>query len=370
MTWRAAIAGVCALALGALCGACGSSLGTSTSAGASTVALAKQPVTSASSTTAITAAQPPSTVTVPLTTSTGTSTTPPSTSTATTTLPQPGCGLPTVAIGDKNFTEQFILGYMYALALQGQGFDASLTQNIGPTSVTLGAMSAGTLDIYPEYLNVLNNYIAGYAVPFASAADAWSTAATWGYLHGLTLLQMTPFSDTDGIAVLTSYAYSNNALTLAGLQKVQGTLTLGAPLEFQAGGLKAIENAYYFTPASVETINVGEQYAALGSGSVQAVWVRSTDGQLLNLAYYLLRDFRHTLGFGQVVPVIANRMLDTLTPTAATALQNTLNRVDGLLTTAVIRHLNAEVDLSLMSPERVARQFLTQNGIATVNSCR
>ena len=42
-----------------------------------------------------------------------------------------------MTIGDKNFTEQFVLGELYTLALEAQGYTVALNQNIGPTSVTL-----------------------------------------------------------------------------------------------------------------------------------------------------------------------------------------------------------------------------------------
>ncbi len=63
----------------------------------------------------------------------------------------------TVTIGDKNYTEQFVLGELYYLALQGEGFTVSLNRNIGPTQVTLQALTSGQLGIYPEYLSTWNS---------------------------------------------------------------------------------------------------------------------------------------------------------------------------------------------------------------------
>src|SRR5207237_777994 len=58
----------------------------------------------------------------------------------TTTASLPGTGRPPVTIGDKNFTEQFVLGELYRQALQAQGFSVQLNRNIGPTDVTLQAL--------------------------------------------------------------------------------------------------------------------------------------------------------------------------------------------------------------------------------------
>src|SRR5947209_6873966 len=65
----------------------------------------------------------------------------------------PGTGKPAVTIGDKNFTEQFVLGQLYIQALQANGFSVDLNQNIGPSEVTMQALHGGSLDMYPEYLD-------------------------------------------------------------------------------------------------------------------------------------------------------------------------------------------------------------------------
>ena len=184
-------------------------------------------------------------------------------------------------IGDKNYTEQFILGELYTLALSAQGFDTSLTQNIGPTSVSLQAMQDGTLDLYPEYLNVFDDDIAGYAKPFATLKGATSPGQDWAAAHGLVLLAPTPFSDTAGIGVSTAFAQQNGMRTLYGLRRVANTLTIGAPLEFQtsAGGLPALSGPTGSCPrasAGHDRRSIQE----LAPARVQAAYVTTTDAQL------------------------------------------------------------------------------------------
>src|SRR5918911_4613659 len=64
---------------------------------------------------------------------------------------QPGKGKPTVTIGTKDFTEEFILGALYAQALKAKGYKVSLKSNIGATEITDKAMTSGKIDGYPEY---------------------------------------------------------------------------------------------------------------------------------------------------------------------------------------------------------------------------
>jgi osmoprotectant transport system substrate-binding protein len=116
-------------------------------------------------------------------TGTGTGTT-----TTSTTPALPGTGKPSITVGDKNYTEQFLLGQLYLQALTAQGFSATLNQNIGPTEVTMQAMKAGSLSMYPEYLNIFNSAVAGYTRGFRTQLGAYQAAQRYAFAHGLELL--------------------------------------------------------------------------------------------------------------------------------------------------------------------------------------
>jgi osmoprotectant transport system substrate-binding protein len=273
----------------------------------------------------------------------------------------PGTGKPTVTIGDKNFTEQFLLGQLYKQALQANGFSVNLNQNIGPTEVTLQALASGRLDMYPEYLSTWNQSIAHYRHGFRSQYTAYQAAQRYALSHGMELLDPTPFSDTNAIAVSFNYGAENDINTIADLRKVAGTMALGAPPQFQQDphGLPAIEQVYGFIPAEFKPLDVGEQYQALDQGTVQAADVSSTDGELMNGNYTVLKDPKNVFGWGNAVPVVAARVVDAEGP----AFVATINKVSALLTNDVIRQLNAAVDVSHQSPAKVAKEFLLAHGL-------
>ncbi len=114
-----------------------------------------------------------------------------------------------MTIGDKNYTEQFVLGQLYLQVLTAQGFAVTINQNIGPTDVTMQALKTGALTMYPEYLNTFDSAIAGYRHGFRSRTAADRAAERYGLAHGLALLAPTPFSDTDAIAVTVAFARDN-----------------------------------------------------------------------------------------------------------------------------------------------------------------
>ena len=57
----------------------------------------------------------------------------------------------TITVGSKNFTEEFILGEIYAQALQAAGYNVKKDLNYGSEQIAFKALKAGKLDGYPEY---------------------------------------------------------------------------------------------------------------------------------------------------------------------------------------------------------------------------
>jgi osmoprotectant transport system substrate-binding protein len=308
---------------------------------------------------------PPQSTTV-TTSTTAAASTPQTTSTGTVTQVLPGTGRPQVALGDKNTPEQFILGELYLQALTAEGYTVTLTRNIGPTDVSVRALQQGSLDLYPEYLNVWNSEVTGHQRGFRSPAAAYGAAADWAAHHQMVLLDPTPFGDVDGIAVTTAFAQAHHLRTLTDLRRVARTMTVGGPLPFLQGpgGLSQVERAYGIHPAATRPVDIGSQYAALRNGVIQAAYVNTSDGQLSTPEFRLLADPEHVFGFGNVVPVVPERVIAEEGPSFAA----TINSVDALLTTRVMRWLNAEAALEHEDPTTIARTLLQEYGLIPLPS--
>ncbi len=279
----------------------------------------------------------------------------------------PGTGKPLVTIGDKNFTEQFVLGELYYLALRNDGFSVQLNQNIGTLDVTMQQLRTGALAMYPEYIDTWDSDVAHDSGPFDSSAEAYQVGQAYAKAHGMQLLNPSPFSDTGAIAVTFNYAVQHSLTTIHDLRSVNHGVKLGGPPQFQEDrtglpwlpGLPSLESAYGFHTSSYNSLEVGGQYQALDSGQVQAAQVFSTDAQLSTGDYTLLGDPLHAFGWGNVVPVVTAHAMAIEGP----AFASTINQVTALLTTDVIRELNAEVDLQGQNAATVASQFLAENGL-------
>jgi osmoprotectant transport system substrate-binding protein len=164
---------------------------------------------------------------------------------------QPGKGKPAVTLGAKNFTEQFILGELYAQALRAKGFTVHLKSNIGSSEIIDKALKSGEIDVYPEYTGVILSELAHQTKRPADADEAYEAAKTFEEGRGFTLLPKTPFFDTDAIAVKVSYADKNGLESVADLKKLGSKFRLGAPPEFKTrfSGLLGLKSEYGVVPS-------------------------------------------------------------------------------------------------------------------------
>ena len=237
-------------------------------------------------------------------------------------------GKPAVTVGDKNFAEENILGALYAQALQAKGYKVTLKDNVGSSELIYKALTAGQIDMYPEYTGVLLSAIAGQTRNPTSATAAYQQAKAFVETHGLTLLDYTPFYDSNAFAALPSYASKYSLASIADLKPLGKNVRLGGAPEFATRfeGLPGLKQEYGVNPTFVP-VAIELSYKALESGQVNVQNVFTTDGQLLSGKFKLLSDPKHVFGFQNVAPVVRQSVLAAEGP----AFAETLNKVSALL---------------------------------------
>lgn len=273
----------------------------------------------------------------------------------------PGVGKPPVTIGDKNFTEEYILGALYAQALAAKGYKVTVKGNIGTSEITWKALTSGLIDMYPEYTGTLLTTIAGDTRPPVSAAQTYALAKAYVEKHGFTLLDQTPFYDSDALAATKAYAASHGLKTIADLKKLGHSVKLGGAPEFATrfSGLIGLKQEYGINPTFVP-LAIGITYKAIDTGQVNVFDAFTTDAELTSGKYVLLTDPKRVFGYQNVAPVVKKSLLASEGP----AFAQTINKVSALLTLPAIRKMNAAVALDQQAPQVVAKEFLKANGLA------
>jgi osmoprotectant transport system substrate-binding protein len=276
---------------------------------------------------------------------------------------QPGKGKPAVTIGTKDFTEEFVLGQLYAQALKAKGYTVNLKSNIGATEITDKAMTSGKIDGYPEYTGETVATVFGKSLKTPTAAQTTSTAKSLYAKRGQVTSDPTPFEDVDAIAANKSYAQKHNLTSVADLKKISGTFTLGARPEFKdrEEGLKGMQDVYGIHNAKFVQLAQGLTYRALDKGDVDTINVFSTDPQLASGKYKVLTDPKGVFGQQNVMFVINKQKYQAL---GGAQFMDIINKVNALLTQKAITSMNAAVALDKKDPKDVAGAFLKANGLA------
>src|SRR3954447_13254637 len=173
-----------------------------------------------------------------------------------------GGGGPQITIGTKNFPEQFILGELYKQALEAHGFRVRLKSDIGSSEIVDRALTAGSLDMYPEYIGVALSELAGKTRRPKSAAEAYREAKAFEESRGFTLLGITPFTDQNALAVLPAYAKRWHLRTIADLARIPGKVSIAAPPEFESRfeGLIGLRKVYGLGRFAMKPMKIGDQY--------------------------------------------------------------------------------------------------------------
>src|SRR3954452_14643071 len=104
----------------------------------------------------------------------------------------------TITVGSKNFTEQFILGNIYADALKAAGFNVKKQLNLGAEQIAYKALKAGRIDAYPEYTGTsLTSFFGVKVADVPRDKTAAYDQAKKDYAKvGITALPPTPFENT------------------------------------------------------------------------------------------------------------------------------------------------------------------------------
>jgi osmoprotectant transport system substrate-binding protein len=273
---------------------------------------------------------------------------------------QPGAGKPAVTIGDKNFTEQFILGQLYAQALRAKGYTVNVKNDIGSSELIDKALTSGQISGYPEYSGIVLTAIAHDNKSYASPQATYDAVKKFENGRGFTVLNMTPFNDVDALAVKPPYAKQHNLAAVPDLKGV-GRFTLGAPPEFKTRftGLVGMKQIYGVTNVNFKPLAIGLQYKALDAGQIQVADVFTTDGQLQRGSYTILKDPKNIFGFQNVVPIFSKKVIDAQGP----EFSQILNAVSAKLTVPAMQQMNAAVDLDKNNPAEVAKKFLQANNL-------
>ena len=267
-------------------------------------------------------------------------------------------GTGSITVGSADFPENTLLADIYGDAMAAKGVKVSKKLNIGERAAYIKALNDGSISFIPEYSGSILSYLDNSATA-KSPADVYS-ALQQKLGSKLVALNYAAAQDSDTITVTKDTATKYHLTSLADLCPVANQLILGAPQQFQtrADGVPALKSVYgvtfkQFTPlAAGGTVTV----TALKNGSVNAADIFSTDPAIAANNFVSLTDPQSMFAAQNVVPILAKAKV---TKTMADA----VNAVSAKLDTTTLASLVAKVQTDKQDPDKVAKDWLSQNGL-------
>ncbi|HEY9761844.1 MAG TPA: glycine betaine ABC transporter substrate-binding protein [Trichocoleus sp.] len=267
----------------------------------------------------------------------------------------------TISVGSKDFTEQLIIGEMYALVLEEAGFTVERKLNLGGTPVAQAAMESGEIDLYPEYTGT--GLLTVLKLPVDSDQEKVFKTVSDAYLEKFNLvwLDPSPMNNTQALAMTQEKAQALGIRTLSDFAAKADQLVLIGPPEFEVreDGLPGVKKMYGdFALKEYKAVDPGLRYKGLVDGQADAAVAFGTDGEISAFDLVLLEDDKNLFPPYQVAPVVRKETVDA-NPKVAEA----LNQLSPLLKDEVMQQLNYEVSGKQREPGDVAREFLVKSGL-------
>jgi osmoprotectant transport system substrate-binding protein len=266
----------------------------------------------------------------------------------------------TVIVGSTNFSEQLILAEMYAAVLKKAGVKVDTRLNLGAREVVFPALEKGDIDLLPEY----NGAVLSFLDPKATQTTSQEVNTALTPLldaKGLVALEQSPAEDKDGWAVTKETAAKYGLAKISDLKGKAHLLVVGGPPELKTrpAGLPGLKKVYGIEDfKEFKALDAGGPLttSALNKGDIDVGRVFTTQGAIAQYGWVVLQEDKPLEPAQNIVPIGRK---DAMTDQVKQA----LDAISAKITTEELIKLNKLVDVDKQDPEKVANDWLTQQGL-------
>ena len=268
-----------------------------------------------------------------------------------------------LTIGSKNFTEQKVLGEIYAQGLEAAGYAINKDLNLGDEKTALAALKSDEISAYPEYTGTaLLSFFGKKANELPKDPQAAYEEVKKDFAaDGLTAFPPTPFTSSNEVAVTKATAEKLGLKNISDLSGKSQDLTLyGSPeCRQRIDCMVGLQKYYNLDFKSFTPVDIGLRYDVLDKGQADLSIIFTTDAQLFTSNDYVtLEDDKHVLPAGNVIFIASKDAVDQAGPDFGA----TIEQVQQHLTLPVMQELNARVTLDKEEPSQAAEEYLKQFG--------
>ena len=260
-----------------------------------------------------------------------------------------------IRVGSKDFTENEIVGELYALALEDAGYEVERIFDIAGSVIHTSIVN-DEIDLYPEYtgtglISILQ------LDPITDPQEVYDTVKeAYEEQFSLTWLDYAQANDGQGLFISKAASDEYGILTISDLQANADKLRFASQGEFdeREDGLPGLEKIYGpFEFKSSKIYDNGLKYSIVENDEADVAPAYTTEGRLAEKdKFVLLEDDKQAWPPYNLAPVVRDDVLEE-NPDIA----EILGKVNAALDTETITALNAQVDVDKEEVEDVAADF-------------
>ncbi|HWJ74655.1 MAG TPA: ABC transporter substrate-binding protein [Kaistia sp.] len=276
-----------------------------------------------------------------------------------------------VRVGSKIDTEGALLGNIIIDVLEANGIPTVNKVSLGNTKIVRGAITAGEVDLYPEYTGNGAFFFSIDSDPvWKNAKEGYEKVKALDYnANKIVWLTPAPADNTWVIAVRKDVAEANKLKTLedfATWLNGGGTFKIAASAEFveSPAALPAFQSAYGFKlgPDQIVTLAGGDtttfiRAAAEQTSGVNGSLAYGTDGALAALGLVALADDKGVQPVYAPTPIIREAVLKDYPQ-----IKDLLTPVFQSLDAPTLQGLNAKIAVDGQDAGQVASDYLKSKG--------
>ncbi len=271
-----------------------------------------------------------------------------------------------IAVGSKDFTENKLLGEMFAQALEAKGADVDNKINLGGTEVNRDALISGDINVYPEYNGT------GWTVHLAQEDPSQDPEELFTVTSEKDLAEnkikwvgVSEFNDTYGFAANGDLAESEGSFDLQGMAdylKANKDAKVCMETEFpdRPDGLILFEEAtgYKVPQSQRQILETGLIYTQTSKGDCDFGEVFTTDGRITALNLELVDDPGVFILYN-----VSFTMQNDVYEANAEVYDELAEAILADLDNDTMAELNAQVDVEGNAEQDVAEDYLKEIGV-------
>ena len=272
--------------------------------------------------------------------------------------PDSGADRGSITVGSDSFPEAQIVGEMYALVLEAEGYEVERQLDIESREVRLPAMENGEIDVAPEYLASLLSVLDAESTPSGDPNEVSAELQPLLEEKGLEILDYSNAVDTNAFVVTQETADEFGLTTMSDVAEHSGDFVLGAPPECPERPfcIPGLEETYGIEFADYKPLEYGAPTAqALAAGAIDVALLFSTDPLIGENSFVLLEDDKQLQAADYITPLVNSEV--------AGDIASLLNEVSAALETDTMTELNRRVAIDQEDAQDVAREFLEEAGL-------